>query len=764
MSFATLKLKSELEKWMLIRMSYSHLGDWTLHQNIGGTSFIYKRVGVDKAYFVGRTSSGVALTEVFVLPTGNNEWYYDASVSTLYIRISSTAVPANGNFFSKSYIYLTGGKHRFHYFTPSDPLTDVVEWVPRIDEYPEITQSQINVLDGVFSVNEFQFSIMNPDDAFSYLRNLNVSAVKQECKIWLGISDGIETEVTGILDGIISGSQFDSGRITFSVKDFAEKLNIEALFDADPSDPLNTRDRSYAYADAINQINISYQSASIPIPIHFGFTTPMDLNFTSRFAIANPGYPMIPLTEIMPEAISIGTSLSLTGWTTGYGGAERILGRIAGTLTGPSFPTATFDGPNFGNVTTVGIGGDWFGAPGDDIDWGATGHYYCFAGDTIKYNDGLVSRYGHIVKCASYLNFQSFYSGYSGSDIEVFLDNQGGGFVYPESGPGCSLSAVFSPTVWTVNGSGDIIRPCAAIRDFTHVVNPAPYGNVVGVRFKENYQLTGTSYIPADDQTGFGISSAVNANATRVKFRISQVYTDNSDRSFKIMQDIINLGALSSVDADFLALTDKRMLFSVPFIGSTTYPTYLDLLAKIAANQLCVFYQNTDFEIGVKEVTFPISGSSMQLTAADIIRGSFIPEVRYDDCYTRIVGDNIHSGSKDRAENVFGLGNGSLNPDINQLNREFSCLNGFQDKQLIFSHLFLERDDVEIKHYSNPRIYYRFQTSSINLDSNIGDKITIEHPGLLNGATSQDCMILEITKGVNTCSIVASPFIEIEPI
>lgn len=276
MAYADEALKQSSAKQTLVRMKVGHRIDesWTA-TSAPIYSIVLDDTNIDSVYV-----SGVLGTEVSAVPSSDFEWRLVGNTFYIYVGSISPSIVVV-IFYNK---YFSTIKHEY---LPSDPtLTgDAVEWSPRLDGVPSISESCDSLIDGVLTIDDTSISLINTDGLFSRMATYPMSLANKLVDIYSGINGVFKRVFIGKIQSFSTGLETCS----MSIKSLFESLNQPAYFN-------DTLDECFHYyAD-----NASLDPNKDGFPKSIIFERESELNIISNPTIVADRYPN---PETMREAV-----------------------------------------------------------------------------------------------------------------------------------------------------------------------------------------------------------------------------------------------------------------------------------------------------------------------------------------------------------------------------------------------------------------------------------------------------------------------------
>lgn len=694
MTIATEKLKPKSERFMLIRMEPAR--DVTSTLAAGGG--LYSCAMPFKPSRVQR--NGVNLTEDNSDPTVNDHWYWDGT--TLKVKLASAPSTSTPNVIvAFYYIYLTGNRSRYANSTPTDTNAPLVQWVGRITSYPSTSQSIANIYSGVFSIDGMSISAANPDNYFGQYLTPSDSFYKKRVDAWVCINSvsNIETAYRGVVASIFA----DNEQINFSVLDDFNRLNSPAYMG-------DTSQESIFIKESGSYPSIYRQHAGKPNRFIASDVSKYDLNKSQELTLTLFGAPFekFQFPDWRQYMAAVNTDYDATALSEKN---EWALCRLGGTALQQSFGSTV-------NVVTDGFA-YYLGfsvAPSN-----------VFVGASVTWVNSPNTYKGIVVWVGSRT--------YLGNTYHIAVIPQSSPFVLNTSSVFNNLSAVeiIVDVGYTSLGSNVPIQTYEGL-DYTLNQTTTSGGN----------KSLSVSFVPGLNgrYPGYG-TFTLNPESCTVHYRVFGPTNYGHGQLLKSFCDKVGIetDAASFTSAD-AALTDK-VAISIPYHDEESYGTYVDYAERILASTLGYLSIDADFKVKYSLTVAPTSGDGASKT--NIERDSFAWNCEYQDLVSRIIASNQN----------YPIGNSSY--DV--VNYVAKYLHGIDDVYH-FEHALKTLSQINniLKVRSNRRLSYTFTTATANIDSAIGDNLTLTYDKLPGSVSSDNVKIVSLEKEADKTSVTALDF------
>jgi len=590
MAISTEKLKPASERFMLIKVTPDRYINDDLSDDGGGEYSIT----FPFPYIETVKRNGTALTLVTSF-TGNDQYKWDGS--TLTVKLA--AAPSSTNIVIAFYnIYLTGTQARYF---PKDPESaesasnEVVEWLPRVDKYPSISQTIRNISEGILSYSASSLSIINEGYYFDQYLTDNDSFSNKDIRVWQCINtvDNIQL----VFAGKIKNISYDSQRISFTAFDPFSKFSENAYF-LDPDYEAFFLDSIYTSlvpnasgnpcpywtARSAHRLNIALVSGPFLLP-----------NFAEGSQATCIGYD-----ALNPPSTSNNRSYALC--RVGSGGLKVL---------------------DFG--TTV-----------RQVAYGSSARLYKITGGNLKIGDQFT--YG-----GKY--FMVIYSGddftYSGNTYDTIVYDTEPAILGPFTLPPTDLAVVTpaeTPPILFTEGLGDPSSPGQNAFAWGHEYTWGYISTEGGNKIITVSLNSGTS---SPEYSKFLSGTALDPTSGALQYVVDPADTfTHAEFIEKLCDDVgipVNAASFAAADASLSA----NVHVSIPNINETTYRPisgYIEDVLRSTGGYLTI---NKDFEAEYHLLDSP-AGTGEQVDDTSILQGSLKESIDYNDIKTTIIAKNPH--------------------------------------------------------------------------------------------------------------------------
>lgn len=210
MSFNSEILKSESEKFNLVRLSYSSLlSKVSLGSNLFSVS--------TNDYIFELYCDDAKLTKVSGVPSsGQYSVSDDLKTATFY---SSNLDPT---VIGRFYLYVTNDKNRAIGRDPTLPNLDIIEWSGRLKNNPSFSQSIENLQTGKLTMSVSEIQLVNHDGKYDFLMESENYLSNMLFDVWF-CCNGVENIAYGF-SGISVETSQQGGVLTIKTKDTLNRL------------------------------------------------------------------------------------------------------------------------------------------------------------------------------------------------------------------------------------------------------------------------------------------------------------------------------------------------------------------------------------------------------------------------------------------------------------------------------------------------------------------------------------------------------------
>lgn len=675
MSIASEKVKLATERFLLVRINPARFVEPVF---VSGS--LYEMAF---PYPVNRLErNGVALTKVTTV-SNDDEWSYDESTGILSVQLADPPDDSTNILIAYYYLFYTGTITRSISEDPEDPLTTTREWEPRILQYPVISQSFENIINGVFTISDTSIEIINTAGEFQRFLTVNDSFNNKDVEIWMCINNA--QNIQKIFTGTVSAISCSQNTVVLSLLDRFNTLKQPAFMGDTTDEAIFRRNPS------------SYPALD---PKQNGKPNPYIVGSTSRYQTAGQpdmpaGGPPAYLLSVGTEGVCLDYSADVSDTTNRIWG----LGRIKGNLQDQSFGTildtldtmAGYRFIKFDSISNV------------------------FIGDTFSWNE-LGTDYYAVV------NFVGDFT-YLGNDYNLVISDPTGPFTLSSTVSSLKSIGVF---IEAPNSVQTYAVP-RQIRDYTTSELTTSDGNrFIKIEFTVGFE----SNFP---DLGF-----LAPDAMQVFYRLSNtVVFSHAD----ILEEILGKVGLPILASTFTAAEGALPVnarFHIPNFDEDAADNYLKYVQDVLSSTLGTLKINSSFEVEYHLLEAPVS-NDLRDSFLMLDSGTFC-EIDYADIVTKIIAFNPHNDSGDAVDDV-------NTPAATAESLKARYLHGLVNvdrfRHVLEELTTKIQDHINLK--SMRKAKYTFETATQDIDSELGSDLEIDNKIVLGGGT-QDVKIVTIEK------------------
>lgn len=715
MTFASASVEATSERFMLVEMrprKYVSAGT-----SIGGNDYTWT-LTVDEVYAVevnGVTISGAS-------------WSYTGGLLTVN---SATNLASVSNFvIIETRVYLTGTKIRDTTAGVSGLQSTI--WLPYILKYPEWSQSARNITEGVFTIASTTLEVISDDRWIQNRLSTVDSWYRTPVYVWLCI-DSLDNNRL-VFNGEVSSLSIRNNIVAFEIADAFQALNKTATF--------GTQAQAFSIDGGAYSATVYPADQNKPIPLIIGKTSPMNIapGYRISEAYGTPAavdmYHPTGGLKCVPITNNIGTATSL----------DYLVGRMVGT--------------DFKYIT--------FGTIARAYEHYLTKTVYADANEVIVYSqllylhcsafDGEIGDFIPVGSLEYYVCAKGAFS-HAGNDYNVALqqyryfftdaDTTTSGAVVVAS-LGLSDGVIPSIGVWIEGDSPASYQLSAPAGGFGsyNIFGLAKY-NGRSVSFSPSlgtpYTLGGQSITHVYLTITSTDISYVSDPDLPGKFEFKCRFSPGTELTHSEAMEFVCKSAGLTVDATTFSAADTDLVANVvmasPSVDSNGYGKYLDLTQSIAKSTLGLLTVNEDREVEYAIIGDPDAATSIGTrNTVNMLEGDSSTRVDYQDIYSEYIFDNPQYRGLE-ALNPAGPGPVTI-VTVNKAKYLHKS-----DRAKTITHVLEDvtnRKEAIASYLSEPNIEYSFSTSSEDLNSNIGDVVTIENNIIADTVTTKKSMIVAI--------------------
>lgn len=631
-------------------------------------------------YYVASIKRNGTLLDKVTSIAGNDDYTWDEDTGLITMQLA--AAPSASNIVIIEYYIFVANTPTFLEYNPISPSGSLQYWEPLLTATPDLGLSVENILYGVFTIQDLNLQIINRDEHFSQYLTDNDSFNDAEVYVYTALNDVANIQLSYI--GRCRTVAVTADIVSLTIKDAFSTLDKPALMGDSGTE---------SYFKVINGAYPNGREAdnNRPIPYIFG-----RLSYHNHFDYADntigSGYKIKSANEaICSDYLSIESGAGTSD------NRDWVLCRVDNLKT-ESLGTIV-------RQTQV----------GNDMYLYLTGSSGLFVGQIIRWRVTSVDYYGRI----EYLDDFT----YSSNDYNVIMRIETFGSPAISTG---NLMAAAAPSIIIWDASSDVWYYPYHTRDFTYTLVPTAGGNnIVTITFVNNFEATlGMGALDPDrDKVYYVVQSSESMLHGSVIERIIEASGLTADST-----------SISDANTDFAEYT----AFQIPFIGETGYGRYADYLQRLLRSTLGYISLASDGEVEYRLLRDLPAGTST-IDQSLRLDGSMSSEYSYDDIVTEISFTNQHIGI---TEKLISTTDG---PEATVSSSLAKYLHGIENS-ITIEHSLENIHNIKntiLSVYSNRLGRHSFRTATQNIDSVIGDEVTITD----FGSSDIDAKITGITKG-----------------
>jgi hypothetical protein len=580
-------------------------------------------------------------------------------------------------------------------------------WEPRLSGEPNATESFKNALAGVITISNTRASIIDDDFVIrSIIGGDNDSLSNKAAVIWFSVN-GV---VTQLFSGAC-GSGFDisgSNIISLAIYDLMNKLTQVASLGDDPDDIYARRGAGYF-------TNLDPSKHDTPIPFVFGSKSPSKISRAiSSGAVASVD-PLYEFPLLNAKNISYDDDASVTNNRTWK------LNRQVG------FPLTQ----SFGTLQAYGKGSIVYTPTNTHMFFRFASYSNVNVGDTLTvvHDNGGGSTTGR---------YQVVYVGSftaSATSYNIMAERADGSESIPTN-----LAAISSITA---NYSFCVRLParfvkfgstktwCAYARDYTlSFFNTTAGYKTAELVFASNFESTlGIDNLGASETVAYRTTSAGHTHAEAMDLLITSAGLTP------------NAASITQADVDLSA----NVNFTIPSYDESQYRSYLGYCEDLTKSTLSYIAPNADGEIEYNLLSAPAAVDST--TDDTYLDGSLRSNVNYKDIKTALLAYNPN------IQDEVSIDGGDAAAITESKKAKY--LHDLEEPEK-FRHVLDDisgRIDDIMAVKAERRLTYQFSTATKNIDSNLGDDVTLETGALAGSASSVNGKINKIARSSKNTTV-----------
>jgi len=640
----------------------------------------------------------------------NNTWYYNRSTTTLYVNTTATIIGNTSNVLQlHHHITVTDSQD---VDLTVDPIVggDLVIWEDRLKLSPKFTSSIVNMLDAVVSTSSSNITLENSDSYLAKWFGIDDTFSDRPVIVWFQVNEVFQKVFTGTVRTL----DYNDTTIAIGVVDST------TLFDQ-PCYMGGTRDEAI-YTTSGRTLNIKDIGKISPFVIG---STKNDVGSDDTFVL----YDRASADNILP---TFNLSNNMEAVCTTYSAV------VSGTTNRTWEVCRAFDGVakiiNFGTISSVvSIGGT--SSTGKQLTYKGglkpylkvtvtSGTSNIQVGDSGVGSDLTFSTHAHYV-CVEVVSSTVYYLAHMAGALVIPSSDTTvtSRFTFPTTTPALSILIIQNGNERTVPiNTNDYNVSYSTLSNGTRKIS---------VVFVNNFETS-------------GVLSPISPNNTQVYFTYR---TDLESQHGTVVEQMLKNTPLTvnaaSITAANSALTDGftngDCTMVVPSPGAEEHTTIRKALAEVLQSSIGYVRLDETDEV-FYELFREATGTSLR-TDDDVLAGSVQPRVSYYDMYSVLNIKNKYIRDED-----------TLFPDVRELSQAKYLHETEKEKNLktVFDRIPTPMSDRYEQLYGRPRITYSYATDSLDMDTQIGDEVTLQVSNLLGNVVSVDILVTKLIKGINS--------------
>ena len=711
MSFATEIIKPDLDKFSLVRLKprkYLGLG---YHYATDTYRFSYEYTVYANVYINGVIvdSANVSVSGGYIFVVSTNDLTSSAHVTTVEIPFYITgtmAMDTHGNTAS---------------------LPEAI-WEPILTSYPQWGQSIKNIGETIFTISSTNLNVIIDNRWFQNTLDTSFSWNRAEVDVWVCIGD-VNTSKR-IFSGEVSNISIKGNIASIDIVDSFNSLTKKAEF--------GTSSQAYYWS-------VPPEHLGKPKPFVIGITSPAVIERGYRISEA---YGTTASTEFYHQTVGI-TCVPVDSDLDTSTSVRFSVGRIIGnSLKKLSFGTISRAYEHYMVKVVY--------SDGANMEVGVRLLYLqCSSINTLRIGD-YVPGQGNICSIGSFTHAGNSYNVAIVENTSYFFD---GASTYTSGSipvPSISNDVHPSISVW-IEGTEDASYEVSSVTLGLVPLWAIPVYSGRYVPFTVSYE---TSYDPGIDLdvtevyvtiTSLNISSS-SKPLLPGKQKFLCRFSPNSPLTHAEALKIVCKGAGLTVNSTSFTQADSDLdssvAMTIPPFGQGEFPSYLGIAQSIIKSTFGILRINSDREVEYKIIKSPDMLTSIgNRDDSNIIVASFSTNVDYQDTVNQIKFENDEY--KDRE--CLSINGPSVNEDSNVVRYLHKT-----DRTIKFSHVLANiygSKDAIFQYLSNPKIEYNFETASVDLNSNIGDVVSLDNDAVASSSEQVNAMIVSVNSTTNKTNI-----------
>lgn len=712
MTFADNIAKASSERYALVRLSPARIINDDVVE--GATDYF------TMAFTGNPFSVTLDLDTVFTEDTGltvNNTWYYNSDTQVLYIRTSEAIEVPTSSLCVLHYITITDQRD---IELSVDPIVggDKAIWEDRLKQAPKISSSIANMVDGTMTTSASSINLENSDDGITEWFTSKDTYNSRDVDVWFSV-DGVLAKV---FSGTIRTLDFTTTTISLGVVDKSTLFDDSAYMGSAKEDS--------EYNTATHTIDEKYEGVPIPFVVRQSPSGEKQPD-VETFELRDSTSEILDLSILDTSQMLEGHCIDHTTVVNTSNNRDWMLCRS----TQHNADTLDWGG---GSTTIVQKGSTNYDLKYQGNRWNllnvtvSTAHGLEI-GDTGEPTDsalaGSFTYHAVVVKIISDTNY--WLAAYHPTMTSYTTDHTETTMVLPTNNRAVSIMLEYE--------DGEKMVP---VENQDYTVNYTNLDNgtrQVDITFDSNFERLNSAH-------SLDLEALSSRNCRLFyKFRNSTETLHGTlvEQTLKGLDLTVNATSISDANSALTdGFTNGDCIMVVPSKGSTEHTTIRKVLAEILQTSIGYVRMDEDSEVYYELFNTP-TGTSTR-TDDDILSSTLIPRISYYDMFAKINVDNPYV----KAEST-------LHPTTFNQTVATNLHKATREKKLttVFDRIPGDMTARYNTFFGQPRVTYKYRTASLDLNTQLGDYITLEASNLLGGVSSVDILVTKFTKSTQGVDI-----------
>ena len=713
MTLETIKKQNATTRFSLVRLTPARfISDDLVDSGTSGTTLTlytmeFPYISIDKIEVNG---TEIPRATAISINSPAQHYAYDEATKSLEVGLDDPPNDTDNIVIIFYNIMFTGEKYRDFHEDPLDDTTARREWQPVLTSYPETSQSIKNIREGIFTIAPTRVKLIDNRDKVNFQQylTLNDSFNNKSFKVWQVIKTDDDEVIRLAFQGNIVSLSLDGQSISIQCNDSFNRLLQPALMGDDENE-------AYARRSADSYPTLQPNENNNPIPYILGTRTKRNINEGTGVILS----PMGTVTGLEIDEISAELRAKNVDYLeSAVGNANRsfVLCRTSSggikDLNGGTIQSIEVTGPGNFDQTWITVSDPFAYEPGDQFVWteGAT-----------QYNT-RIDYVGTAVNPDTSIASNLVLAG-SGWNITTSSTINNSPALYVE------LRTEVKQNVGT-NVGKEFILDLRQNIDVTIQETATSGGNrTISITLPDNWESF---------YTGIYGSERFDPLRDEIYFYLR---TEDGHTHSDSLQRIVEKSGLEVEQTSFdQAFTDLSVntIYQIPEFNEKSYKNYAFYAENLLASTLGYLLVNNDLEIEYHLLKSPAPSESRGSSL--IIDKTASLSVNYKDIQTTIVGKNVH------AEDTKSMDSGEASPSV--ASAKSRLLHGVENVTIL-NHVLDDisprlQDHIDLK--SNRTAIYSFSTATEDIDTEIGDDLTIDNDVVAGSDTTEDVKIISTRK------------------